>query len=85
MSAPYSPQPTSTTSTPQPYLMNSPAIIEIPPRIIRPSYTRPGTPVPVEPTFGGEDELRLLARQIVEHDPALALLLARAGGRVRSS
>jgi hypothetical protein len=65
--------------------MNSPAIIDIPPRIIRPSYARPGTPVPVEATFGGEDELRLLARQIVEHDPALAFLLARAGERVRKS
>ncbi len=65
--------------------MNSPAIIDIPPRMIRPSYTRPGTPAPEESTFGGDDELRLLARQIVEHDPALALLLARAGERVRYS
>lgn len=68
--------------------MNSSTIIDIPPRIIRPvmprrSITPP--PAPASFSFGGEDELRQLARQIVEHDPALALLLARAGDRVRQS
>lgn len=66
--------------------MNSTTIIDIPPRIIRPvmprrAFAPPSTPV----SFGGEDELRQLARQIVDHDPALALLLARAGDRVRQS
>ena len=65
--------------------MNSPTIIDVPPRITRPTISRPGTPVPVERSFGGEDDLRLLARQIVDHDPALALLLARAGVKVRNS
>lgn len=65
--------------------MNSLSIIDVPPRIIRPTFNRPKSSLPVEPAFGGEDELRLLARQIVDHDPALALLLARAGERVRKS
>ena len=60
-------------------------IIDIPPRVIRPVFPRRQSvpPVPKAATGGGEDELRLLAQQIVEHDPALALLLARAGERVR--
>ena len=65
--------------------MNSPTIIDVPPRIIRPAVSKPGTRLPVENSFGGDDDLRLLARQIVEHDPALALLLARAGTKVRNS
>lgn len=66
--------------------MNSSMIIDIPPRIIRCAPVRPGGPGPVaRGTGGGEDELRVLARQIVAHDPALALLLARAGGRLRES
>ncbi len=66
--------------------MNSTTIIDIPPRIIRPSTSRPAQQPPATATsFGGEDELRTLARQIVQHDPALALLLARAGERVRQS
>ena len=67
--------------------MNSNPIIDIPPRVIRPHYPRNqgGNPTTVRDALGGGDELRVLARQIVEHDPALALLLARAGERVRKS
>ncbi|MDB6071832.1 MAG: hypothetical protein JWL81_3003 [Verrucomicrobiales bacterium] len=67
--------------------MNSNPIIDIPPRVIRPLYPRGqgGNTAPGRDSFGGGDELRVLARQIVDHDPALALLLARAGERVRKS
>jgi hypothetical protein len=66
--------------------MNSPTIIDIPPRIIRPRQSKPATGnPPAAGAFGGEDELRELAQQIVRHDPALALLLARAGERFRRS
>lgn len=67
--------------------MNSNPIIDIPPRVIRPQYPRTlgGNTAPVRDALGGGDELRTLARQIVQHDPALALLLARAGERVRKS
>ena len=65
--------------------MNSPIIIDIPPRIIRPVSARPARPATYPTPLGGEDELRTLAQQIVQHDPALALLLARAGQRVRNS
>jgi len=66
--------------------MNSPTIIDIPPRIIRPQYGRSSAgQIPQTTEFGGEDQLRNLAQQIVQHDPALALLLARAGERVRRS
>ncbi len=66
--------------------MNSPTIIDIPPRIIRPQSGRSSAEKPPQATgFGGEDHLRDLAQQIVQHDPALALLLARAGERVRRS
>ncbi len=72
--------PPQTTSA---LLMNSTTIIDIPPRIIRPSVARPAQPVPAH--SAGEDELRSLAQQIVRHDPALALLLARTGERARNS
>ncbi len=66
--------------------MNSNTIIDIPPRIIRPQPSRSTAPPQFPPPgFGGEDDLRVLVSQIVEHDPALALLLARAGDRVRRS
>ena len=65
--------------------MNSNTIIDIPPRIIRPSRSQPARPFTTEAFLGGEDELRTLAQQIVQHDPALALLLSRAGQRVRNS
>ena len=65
--------------------MNSTTIIDIPPRVIRPSIPRPAQPASDSPPFDGGDELSLLARQIVRHDPALALLLSRAGQRVRNS
>lgn len=65
--------------------MNSPTIIDVPPRIIRPAQSRPAKPMTIPSFFGGEDEMRALAQQIVQHDPALALLLARAGDRVRNS
>jgi hypothetical protein len=63
--------------------MNSTPIIDVPPRIIRPTISRAVARPPLSPAapFGGEDELRSLVRQIVQHDPALALLLARAGER----
>jgi hypothetical protein len=63
--------------------MNSTPIIDVPPRIIRPTVSRAVVRPPLSPaaSFGGEDELRSLVRQIVQHDPALALLLARAGER----
>ncbi len=63
--------------------MNSTPIIDVPPRIIRPTISRAAARPPLSPPapFGGEDELRSLVRQIVQHDPALALLLARAGER----
>ena len=65
--------------------MNSQTIIDVPPRIIRPAQSRPGKPMTTPSFPGGDDEMRVLARQIVQHDPALALLLARAGDRVRNS
>lgn len=65
--------------------MHSTTIIDVPPRIIRPAQTRPATPLTQPSFFGGEDDMRDLAQQIVQHDPALALLLARAGDRVRNS
>ena len=65
--------------------MNSKTIIDIPPRIIRPARTQPVRPFTTEAAIGGDDELRTLAQQIVQHDPALALLLSRAGQRVRKS
>ena len=65
--------------------MNSTTIIDIPPRIIRPPVTRPALPGTSALASDGGDELRLLAQQIVRHDPALALLLSRAGKRVRNS
>jgi hypothetical protein len=66
--------------------MKSTMIIDIPPRIMRGALGRPGAGVPLmRGPGGGEDELRVLARQIVAHDPALALLLARAGERRRES
>lgn len=62
--------------------MNATTIIDIAPRIIRPSGRRNGPPGGGSRGWGGGDEdLRALARQIVDHDPALALLLARAGER----
>ena len=71
--------------------MNSQTIIDIPPRIIRPSSSKRSSTRPTPPSsdiqhlFDGDDDLRNLAQQIVKHDPALALLLARAGQRVRNS
>lgn len=65
--------------------MNSAPIIDIPPRIIRPARTQPARPLTTEAAIGGDDELRALARQIVQHDPVLALLLSRAGQRMRNS
>ena len=65
--------------------MDANTIIDIPPRIIRPSQSRSAQPMTGPAFSGGEDEMRTLARQIVQHDPALALLLARAGERVRNS
>jgi hypothetical protein len=67
--------------------MTSNLIIDVPPRITRPVAGRPAFFMESEPdqAFDCEDDLRLLARQIVDHDPALALLLARAGDRVRKS
>lgn len=66
--------------------MNSRTIIDIPPRIIRPQFGRSSAEKPPQTNeFGGGDQLRALAQQIVHHDPTLALLLARAGERVRRS
>lgn len=67
--------------------MNSTPIIDVPPRIIRPTVSRSVAPPPLSSPapFGGEDELLSLVRQIVRHDPALALLLARAGERIIQS
>lgn len=67
--------------------MNSTPIIDVPPRIIRPTVSRSVArpPLSAPAPFGGEDELRSLVRQIVQHDPALALLLARAGERIIQS
>jgi hypothetical protein len=65
--------------------MNSTTIIDIPPRIIRPARFQAVRPFTTEAVAEGEDELRTLAQQIVQHDPALALLLSRAGQRVRNS
>ena len=66
--------------------MNSTPIIDVPPRLIHPATSRLTSPA-TTPSHApsGEDELRSLAQQIVQHDPALALLLARAGERVRKS
>lgn len=65
--------------------MNSTPIIDVPPRIIRPAASRTSGHPPAASSFGGEDELHTLVRQIVQHDPALALLLARSGGRMIQS
>ncbi|MES2709311.1 MAG: hypothetical protein V4726_22125 [Verrucomicrobiota bacterium] len=64
--------------------MNS-LIITMPPRSVRPA-TRTRTPLTfdtVAVSGDGGDDLRQLARDIVRHDPILALLLARSSDRIR--
>lgn len=62
--------------------MNS-LIINIPPRTVRPAVRRPLTFSTVSAPAGGSDDLRQLARDIVRHDPVLAMLLERSGERIR--